>query len=212
MVNTALFLPAENDLACLGRLHGHARVLRQRSANEDFDRVLQRVLIVAHDGSGLCIHSDYGDIKFKCESFFLKVFPCAPDSWGETLGLCEVGGWHAVKCLFRFEYERPAAKGEVPSTLVQVVRRLAKKGEIPEEATAIVCAFVGIVFWNSVERIPVLLVANADIDGDDPLGLQVTKERVTIESFMNSCESVNLEDVPKWIAEVRRWLNTRSKP
>lgn len=209
MVNSAIFLPAENDLACLEELHGHARVLRQRFEDEDFNRVLHRVLIVANNGSGVCIHSDYGDVEFKFECFFLKVFSCAPESWGQTLGVCEVGGWHSIKCLFRFEYKRPATKGEVPSTWVQVVRKGGKRSEVSKEATAIGCALVGIVFWNSVERCPVLLVGNADIDGNDPSVIQVSEERGMIESFMNSCESVNLEDVPKWIAEVRNWLSSQ---
>lgn len=209
MVNSAIFLPAENDLACLGELHGHTRVLRQRFEDEDFNRILHRVLIVSNDGKGVCIHSDYGDVEFKFECFFLKVFSCAPDLWDETIEISEVEGWHTVKCLFQFEYERPAVKGEVPESWVQVVRKRAKKIEIPEEATAIGCALVGIVFWNSVKRFPVLLVANGDIDGDDPTAIQVSQERQMIEFFMESCESINLEDVPKWAAEARSWLSAR---
>ncbi|MFY4727542.1 hypothetical protein [Nitrospira sp. BLG_2] len=209
MVNSAVFLPADDDLACLGRIHGKARVLRQHFEQEVLNRTLNQVLIVADDGTAVCIDSDYGDVQFKFECFFLKVFSCAPDSWGETLEICKVGEWHSVKCLFRFEYERPAAEGEVPSSWVQVVRRLAKRNELPEEATAIGCALVGIVFWNSVKRFPILLVANGDIDGDDPTAIQVSQEREMIELFMESCESINLEDVPKWAAEVRSWLSDR---
>ena len=209
MVNSAIFLPAEDDLAGLRQLQGHARVLRRWFESEVLNRTPNQVLIAADDGAAVRIDSDYGDVEFKFECFFLKVYPCTPDSWGETLELCEFGGWNSVKCLFRFEYERPAAKGEVPSTSVQVVRKLAKKSEVPEEATAIGCALVGIVFWNGLDRFPVLLVANGDIDADDPTAIQVSKEQVPIESFMNSCDSINLEDVPKWIAEVRGWLAAR---
>jgi len=209
MVNSAVFLPANDDLACLGRIHGNARVLRQHLEQEVLNRTLNQVLIVADDGTGVCIGSDYGDVQFKFECFFLKVFSCASDSWGGTVEICEFGGWHSVKCLFRFEYERPAVQGEMPSTQVQVVRKLAKRNEISEVATAIGCALVGIVFWNSVKRSPALLVANGDIDGDDPTAIQVSKEQEMIESFMSSCESINLEDVPKWVAEVRGWLSSR---
>lgn len=170
MVNSAVFFPAEDDLASLGRLHDHARVLRRRFESAVLNRTLNQVLIVTDDGTAMCIASDYGDVEFKFECFSLNVFSCASDTWGDsdTVEICELGGWHSVKCVFRFEYERPAAKGEVPKTFEQVVRKAGKQREVPKEATAIGCALVGIVFWNAVERYPVLLVANDDIDADDP--------------------------------------------
>ena len=209
MVNSAIFLPAEDDLACLKNLHGHIRVLRRRFESEVLDRRLNQVLIVADDGTTVCISSDYGDVVFKFECFFLKVFPCARESWSDTVEICELDEWDSIKCLFRFEYERPTANGEMPGTSGQVVGKFTKQSEIPGEATAIGGALVGIVFQNSVEECPVLSIANEDIDCDDPTAIRVSKERQMIESITNSCESVAIADVPRWVAEVRRWLDSR---
>ncbi|OQW62896.1 MAG: hypothetical protein BVN28_04895 [Nitrospira sp. ST-bin4] len=208
MVKSALFIPNEDDLVCLGRIHGQARVFQQRFEQEVLNRVLNRVLIVADDGNAVCIASDYGDVEFKFECFSLKVFPSTLDSWNATSEICQFGNWHSIKCLFRFEYLRPATSGEIPSSWEQIVQKRGKQSEVSGDATAIGCALVGIVFWNSVSRCPAMLVANDD-NADDPTALQVRQEQKTIELFMSTCEVVNLEEVPSWTREVRAWLKAR---
>lgn len=204
MVKSEMFIPKEDNLACLEQIHGHARVLRRFPEQG----VLNQILIVSDDGYAACIDSVYGDVEFKFECFSLNVSSCALISWGETREICKLGDWDLVKCLFRFEYRGLVANEGVSSSRKQVIQKRGKQGDVFEEATAIGCAFVGIVFWNSVNQCPDLLVANDDI-ADDPTSLQVSKEMRTIESFMNTCEVVNLEDVLGWTKKVHAWLNSR---
>src|SRR5262245_11711191 len=156
MVNSTLFIPKEEDLACLKGIHGSAQLLRPPLEHGTFGEVL----IVSNNGHAACIESDYGDVRFKFECFYLNVFSCGLDSSRQRREICTLHDWNSIKCLFRSEYERPARDGEVPRSWEQIVRRRGKKKDVPDEAIAIGCALVGIVFWNLVLGTPVLMIAN----------------------------------------------------
>ncbi len=204
MVRPAVFLPHDNSFSCFRRLHGAIQVMQPS--------VLiggpTELLLVADDNFSLRIVVDYNDVAFKFECFGLEAEVASQTSGVNNREVTKLQGWQSIKCMFRFEWERPALPGEMPAHWEQIVRRRGKRQDVSDTATDIGLSMVGIIFWNAAENLPVALILS---DDNDPTTLRICIKQDEMTELMSECECVDLDEVPLWIKELDNWLKARRK-
>jgi hypothetical protein len=195
MVKLVVFLPHDNSLSCLGHLHGTIRVIQ----SSDFLCGATELLLVSDNDFSLRILVDYNDVIFKFECFCLEAEVVSQNLWRNSREVTKIEGWQYIKCMFRFEWERPALSGEVPVHWEQIVRRRGKRQDISDTATDVGVSMIGIALWNSAENSPIALILSDDVD---PATLRVCTKKDEITSFISECECVDLNNVKLWATKL----------
>jgi len=200
MVTVLTFLPADLEFQALGRLSGPISVLRVAPMTGR-----PRGLILEGRGDySIEISTDYMDVVFKFESFRLTANISNQADRPDAAKIAEIRDWDEIRCVFGFEWKRPAISGEVPEPWVQVVRELGPRDAIPATASALGVSMPGIVFWNEARDAPVTLIFS-DHD-EEPGAILIADDRDRINALISRYETVRLKAVPTWIDELREWL------
>lgn len=202
IVTVAAFLPEDDSYTCIGRLHDGVSVSKP-------DKLIggpTELLLSTNDGYAVRLSVDYNDVVFKFECFGLMVTASSLAPCSSAVEVTQFNDWQNMKCLFRFEWERPALAGEVPVQWEQVIRRRGRRSDISSAATAIGVSMVGIAFWNSKKAAPVASISN---DDEDPMTLRICRKPNEIEMLMAECECVSLEDAKPWTSDLRSWIRSR---
>jgi hypothetical protein len=198
---TLALLPDEDGFASLSRLNGSVRI--------HYKKVLTsapaRVVLASEANDLVLLRVDFRDVVFKFECFAIMPELVSSLPWAEVSELGRIDGWHAIKCLFRFEWSRPASFGEIPSNFEQIKRNRGVQSAVERNLTAIGVSMVGIMFWNVEDASPVALIFSHD---DDSAALRLTSAREEINDFVRECECVHLVDAVQWVSDCRRWLES----
>jgi len=195
MVTTTIFLPNKEGFSYLGDIHGGVRLLQPSNLIGG----ATELLLVTENDFSVRLFVDYTDVVFKFECFSLMVDVSPAVTWLNAEEVAILSKWNAVKCLFRFEWERPALPGEVPEHWEQVVRHRGKRPGALDQITAICVSMVGVVFLNSAQDSTITSIL---IDDSDPATLRLCRIRDEIETFMAECECVELEKVQPWVLQL----------
>jgi hypothetical protein len=197
VVALAAFLPDERTISTLARLHGSVTVLRRSNLTGG-----QTTLFLRDDRGGCSkLSVEYHDVVFKFEIFGLVAEPGLLTSGSNAIDIARIDEWDAIKCLFRFEWERPAIAGEVSIDWEQIVRERGERERISELASALGVSMIGIAFWNSAQGMAVAAITSND---DDPVTLRVCDTAEEIERAVSGTEKVSIEDVHPWFIELER--------
>jgi hypothetical protein len=201
MVATLALLPDDDGFASLDRLNGLVRIYYKKVLTS-----APATAVLATEANDLVLlRVDFRDVVFKFECFGLMPGLISSLPWLEVSELGRIDGWHTIKCLFRFEGERPALPGEVPSHFEQIKNSRGVRSTVDRSLTAIGVSMVGIMFWNSDDDSPVALMFSHD---DDPATLRLTSTSEEMNDFVRECECVNLVDAPQWVSDCRRWIES----
>jgi hypothetical protein len=201
MVTALACIPDDDGFAALNRLHGSIQVLHRHASSS----TPTRIALVNESNYVVLLRVDFRDVVFKFECFGLmpNAIPFVP--WPSASELGRIEGWDTIKCLFRFEWEREAVPGEVPSHFEQIKRRRGKRGDVDSNARAICISMIGIVFWNTPADFSVAMIFSHD---DDPSALRVSTTGEEIAAFMSECECVDIRSVAHWVSEFSDWLGS----
>jgi len=200
MVALTTFLPNSQSFETLARLRGVISVLRP------IGRVT-RLFLKADSDVSLSLSVDYLGVVFKFECFNLVVDESLPESFATAHQIAVISGWDTVKCIFRFEWERPALPGEVRVDREPIVRERGERKKIPDTASAVCVSMVGIAFWNAVRDQPIAAIVSDD--DNDPGTLRVFEKSEEIAAAIEGAELVSADEAPRWVrqlAQLRRAL------
>lgn len=206
MVTIRILLPTNEEIKRLAAIVPPLRIAECRFRGEENlprtpDRHAALFLCSNNDRFNLKVEVEYRQVLFKFEIFSLAISTMA----AVPTDLIEVGRierWDQIDCVLAFEWERPAATGEVPADWQQIVARRGLRGEIADTATAIGVSMVGIVFRNSITTSPAGMLYT---DSDDPCSLLLSCDANEIGRFTKNCELVTIEDFPRWKRDLKRW-------
>jgi hypothetical protein len=199
MVKQKAFLPSKDSIAWLAQLSTPVSVLRQRESVA----APPVTLVLSSNENAVRVSASYNDVVFKFECFRLEIDLVPPESWQNMEEVDRFEGGLAIKCLFRFEWERPACLGELPSHWEQVVRSRGKRQDISEKATALCVSMVGLVFGDIGQEGAAISIV---CDDDTPATLRICREPEDLRVLIDECECVELNDVHKWKEELRTYF------
>lgn len=201
MVAITTCLPASDCVDVLRRLSGDLMIF---GAIDKAGHCAQ-VVLQAGVTEPLAVYADYQDVVFKFECIGISIRPLLVLPAGLERLEC-IRGWDAIKCLFRFEWEREAHAGETPPGWDPVIRHRGRQAQVPESINALAISLVGIVFWSTGPDHVVAAVLNSD---EDPATLAVRVGPNAMDLLIADCELLSLEEVSAWIADVQRWIDGR---
>lgn len=153
----------------------------------------------AAGGSSVRLRVMDHSVAFKFEVFELFVEPRKEPPEFHFLEIRRIAQWDTLKCVFRFEWQRPATVGEVPSHYEKIVGDRGPKAKVPKKAISSAVSTVGIAFSKGRSP-PKAAIMNSD---DDPMTLCVLDDTAEIRSAIQDCEVVDLRDVPRWLADLQ---------
>ncbi|MFP3757692.1 hypothetical protein [Cupriavidus sp. SIMBA_020] len=157
--------------------------------------------MTSNNTSSIRVAVDYEDVVFKFECFGLMIDSSVDDVGPNAKNMIEFDGCQVIKCLFRFEWERPAQGNEVPAGWEKFVRQRGREADIQRTASSACVSMVGLIFAGLAPGSPtVTLVVNDDEPGT--MRLLVTRDEIL--SFIRECEIVALEEVQKWVDKIDR--------
>lgn len=113
MVNLVTLIPSDNSFENLTQLKGKLRVLQPRG----YIGGAISLLLTTVNNFVLRLSVDYRDVVFKFECFGLEVELASENLCSNADEIIRIEEWQYIKCLFRFEWQRPALAGEVPMPL-----------------------------------------------------------------------------------------------
>jgi len=185
-------LPPPGSLKALVRLRAPVTVYR-RARSILGPTGLWTVLWLGDPDSTLRLTvKDHGlACKFEVFELVANEEPLPPSA--ERIEVTNILGWDAIRCLFRFEWTRPAIRGELPSHYEQIIGESGKSDAIPNNALHGAVTMVGIAFWNEVRNAPVAGVLDR---GDDPFSLRVLDHPEKTATALEQCEIVRPDDIP----------------
>jgi hypothetical protein len=152
-----------------------------------------RLFLTSSNNASVALAADYQDVVFKFECIGIMIAPSAPPEEGGD-ELLVVQESQRTSCLLRFEWERPAQQGEVPTNMEQIVRTRGKRSQIVASATAICVSMVGVIFHDEGEQTAAIVLSD-----DEPGTLRVLGGNDAV-TFFSDCEVVPVEDASKWLA------------
>ncbi|WPO98301.1 hypothetical protein SFA35_16815 [Pseudomonas sp. HR96] len=161
------------------------------------------------DAKPVHILSDYLDVRFKFEVFGLDFVVPTSEQERAARNIASYDSPLAFSFLFRHEWERPAASGEVPANREPIIRRRGKKADIPQDAAAVGVSLVG-VSWN--------LLSDSRIGGwicysdDDPFQLEYHDGATGLESLDVECDTVSACRWEEWGSSVGQWIAADAGP
>ena len=89
---------------------------------------------------------DFADVEFRFEVYFVRVESAENLEVSALNSLSRIPALGTLEYLFRAEWLRPAAPGEVPEHYEQVIEGRGNLSSVPASATAVGIAFAGVVF------------------------------------------------------------------
>jgi hypothetical protein len=197
MVELVAFLPDTQSLSTLGKLCKPIAVFRLEKPVGG----LSRLLLGTAGAPSISLRFKEHTVVFKFEVFELVMEPWLQAADRGIVETNRFSGWDTIKCLFRFEWIRPAAPGELPGG-GRVFGARGRREDIPIAASFVAASMVGIVFWNSRgEGNPVAAITSND---DDPVTFRVSEKPEEIEGALLDCELVDVRNVQQWSAEFRQ--------
>jgi hypothetical protein len=212
MVTIRVWLPANEDIKRLRRIRAPLRIYKSSSQlqsrksspllREVLDRHAALFLRSDSDDEELRLSVEYKDVVFKFEIFNLVV-GAAVSLPSEMREVVTFEDWDQIDCALAFEWLRPASEAEVPPSWEKIVHRRGLRAEISDTATAIGISMAGIVFRNSTRNLPVGMIYT---DSSDPCSLLVSRDVQEIREFTVNCETVALEDFPRWKRDLKKWF------
>lgn len=188
-----IFTPKLEELLCLKSLTGAPRIC-------EFSEGLGRSVLLLCDKStaiGLRVAYRYVVPKFECFGIFVQGAIDATVSPIHTHEIARLTECADVRCLFRFEWKRPARVGEVPPNWEQTIVERGRRSGISSDASAVCVSMVGILFSNPSEMVLIKL------DDENPATLLVQSKIDRADSFLEECEGVFLADAIEWLQNCR---------
>jgi len=195
MVALKAFLPNAQTFETLARLRGVVSVLQPIG-------MVTRLFLKADSDVSASLSVDYHGVVFKFECFNMVVDELLPVSFATARQIAVVSGWDTVRCIFRFEWERPAVPGEVRVDWEQIVRERGKRKKIPGTATAVCVSMAGIAFWNAVRDQPIAAIVSDD--DNDPGTLRVFEKSEEIAAAIDGAELVSADEAPRWVRQLEQ--------
>ena len=192
MVKLVGFIPDAVCLSALAELRQPIGVFREEKPIGG----LSALWLGAPDNPRVVLKLREHTVVFKFEIFELIAEPFAEEPDLQLVEIAQISGWDTVKCLFRFEWRRPAAPGELPANYGQVVGDRGRRENIPITASCVAVSMVGLGFWSTHNKEnPVALIFS---DDDDPTTFRVLDKRPDVEAALSECELVNVDIVSHW--------------
>jgi hypothetical protein len=199
MVSIGVLLPSPSDIAALATLRGKLQALGINGQNGTLDAVR----LTASQRPPCDLWVEWKSVVFKFEIFGLKIGQSvASGEWGQ---LAEVGENFRVAGLFRFEWERQAAPGEVRPDWEPIVAGRGRRGAIPPSSSAGGVSMVGLDVYCPEPRDRFVVLTSDAVPG----ALRMLRDRRAIEAEVQSCESVPLVDVEKYQSELMQWMRSK---
>jgi hypothetical protein len=205
MVELVAFLPDTESLSALGRLCEPIAVSRVEKPVGG----LSRLLLGAPGAPSIGLRSKDHTVVFKFEVFELIVEPWEQIIDRRILEMKRLSAWDSIKCLFRFEWLRAAAPGELLGGGGGIIGGRGRRENIPIAVLRQAVSMVGIVFWNTRSNgNPVAIIA---INDDDPVTFRILDQTIEIEEVLVDCEMVDISNVQQWSAELQANLGASGK-
>lgn len=154
------------------------------------------------------VYVDYSDVVFKFECFGLTWKPATSAGQLECSKVSRVDQPKSILLLCRFEWERTASPGEVPSGWDQIVRQRGKRSDFPIEANSVCVSVVGLAF---VDPDDVTVTGMIAINDDDPMCLDFYEDTEKLQAIIESCEVVKLSAFDTWMSSVEAWFASLHK-
>ncbi len=145
---------------------------------------------------------DFADVEFRFEVYFVNVKTAENSEIDAFTSLSKVPVLGTLEYLFRAEWLRPSAPGEVPEHFEQVIEERGSPANIPASATAVGVAFVGVVFRSAandehlglciddVNNYSLKIVKGAQIDGASLAGF----DRVPMSELSHRIRRLAIHD------------------
>lgn len=149
---------------------------------------------------GICISSDYRDVRFKFECLYMKVSQQSPNgnvSKGRKLVLST---WQRAKVVLRAEWERLAANSEVPTNYDQIIQVRGEISKVPFGVSACI-SMVGILFYGESD----LVVGLVYLDDEFPLSITYVEDPQVIEAFISESTVIPVDEIGKLRQELSDW-------
>ncbi|MDH2348999.1 hypothetical protein [Bradyrhizobium sp. SSUT77] len=195
MSQVQTYLPNAKALALLAELREPLVVYRLATQIGGLSMVALGALGIPSIGLRVLDRS----IAPKFEIFELLIEPWIAPGKFQLTEMARIRGWDEIKCLFRFEWLRPAMPGEVPPHCEKVVGDRGPRKMIPSTGTHLAVSMVGIVFSCTNDRSSFAAILNSD---DDPATLRLLDRAADAQQATLDCEMVDLNDVEQWIAKL----------
>ena len=123
-----------------------------------------------------------------------------PESFASAHQIGVISGWDTVRCIFRFEWQRPAVPGEVPIDWEQITRERGERKKIPGTASAVCVSMVGIAFGNAVRDQPIAAIVSDD--DNSPGTLRICEKSEEIAAAIDGAELVSADEAPRWVLQL----------
>ena len=161
-----------------------------------------RGLLVFERSSGdrFVLSSDYVDVEFKFEVFFISL---RPDLSSASMSLAEVitiPVGTTVEVLFRASWLRRRCKSTLPEDEA-LVEEQGHRSSMPSSCTAAALAPAGIALLAPNGE----LLAAAVLDDQGPLNLKAVTDTREFQAIAVTCERIDLRNVSQWAANLSGW-------
>jgi hypothetical protein len=192
MVKLVAFVPNAQSLSVLAELCQPIGVLRQEKPIGG----PSRLWLCAPDATRVILKLTDHTVVFKFEVFELIAEPWAKEADLQFVQIGQVSGWDTIKCLFRFEWLRPAEPGELSISYEQVVGDRGRREDIPTTALCVAVSMVGLGFWSTRNAgTPIALILS---DDDDPAAFRLLDKPAEMAVVLSDCVSVSIGAVKQW--------------
>lgn len=199
------FSPDPIEISRLCRMSGEIVVAHRKLSPWEKTPVI--VVLHAAQGADLSISVDTDSAAPKFDCFRIRIEDAQTDASASPLQEVDrFANWQTIRCLFRFEWRRPARSGEVPARYVQRIGERGRRERIPTGADPIAVSMVGLAFWDRELEAPSRLLMT---DDDRLQTVRLCKSQDEIAPFLAECEIVDLAAVASWRDELRKGFGVR---
>ncbi len=147
----------------------------------------------------------YRDVAFKFEIFEINLGECKDLKTIPTRVVATLSDWRRIECLFRFNWERLAATGELPPACDPLVQDWGRLADVPAEFVNLGVSMVGLLFCNKGADEYVALVVG---DDEDPISFFVSTDQRTISDRVSGYERVRLDQIDAWLLSTSARIST----
>lgn len=147
----------------------------------------------------------YRDVAFKFEIFEINFRECKDLKMIPNRVVVTLSDWRRIECLFRFNWERLAATGELPPACDPLVQDWGRLANVPAEFVNLGVSMVGLLFCDEKADEYVALVVS---DDDDPISFFISTDRRVISERILEYERVTLEHIDSWLISTSALLST----
>ncbi|MBL0040603.1 MAG: hypothetical protein KA505_08700 [Xanthomonadales bacterium] len=138
---------------------------------------------------------DFADVEFRFEVYFVRVESAENLDVSALNSLSKVPVLGILEYLFRAEWLRPAAPGEVPEHFEQVIEGRGSLANVPASATAVGIAFAGVVFRSEASDECVGLC----IDDVNNYSLRIVNGVQVDDELLAGFDRVPLSELKAWL-------------